>query len=158
VGRSEDLREAEGILQAVLPNAEIGGVRFGRTFVLLFEYYEYPVRIQCWEIYLKIEARFAVYLTPPERLPTGADELSELSLTQKVAAVAGLRGQLIREVQLGEDTAHLIITFQTGAVLFVSGNDQLYESWEFGVVGAPPEREYLVIAVPGGGATCFAGT
>lgn len=163
MGKTDRLRKAESELQAILLGAEILGVNFGGGLIVVFWYPDphlsdpRPVYGGA-DIYLHIESRWTGFPTEPDRLPEREEELPELTIVQGVSLLAGLQGQPIRAVRLGERHAHLVITFQSGAVVFVHGNHEHFESWNISVHAGPTDRTDLIVALAGGDVALFSET
>lgn len=102
------------------------------------------------QLYLRIEARCAIFRTRPALFPESVDDLPVVSLTDTVGSLATLAGQEVVDVALGVEYAHLIVTFDSGAILFVHGYDEQYESWNLEAEGLPSGQIWLIGAMPGG--------
>ena len=152
--KTDRLRQAEAVLQAILPGMEILGVNFGRGFFVSFAAFDSPDR-RVDEVQVQIESRWTLFPTPPDQLPEHEAELPSLSTVEAVSLLAGLQGQPIRDVRLGEHQAHLLIAFASGALLFVHGNHQHYESWNARITGDRPDGAHAVVALPGGDVAVF---
>lgn len=50
------------------------------------------------------------------------------------------------DIRLGDTSPHLIITLESGKVLFVKGHHPKYECWQLRA-----DEEWLIVAVPGDG-------
>lgn len=64
-----------------------------------------------------------------------------------------LRAQTITSIRLGIAVAHLLISFASGQVLFVHGDDPDHESWQASLDRidiSDPERHWMLINTPGG--------
>lgn len=62
--------------------------------------------------------------------------------------IARLATQRIADVSLGEHHPHLILTFASGQVFFLAGDDAEFESWSIqtsGVTGG----DWTIVATPG---------
>lgn len=56
----------------------------------------------------------------------------------------------IVEVNLGDTSPHLLLTFDTGEVLFINGHHDTYECWQVGVSNTENDEEvWEVVACPG---------
>lgn len=68
----------------------------------------------------------------------------------------GLRRERVCSIRLSEDTPHLELTFESGAVLFVNGYHEQYESWQAGDARPLGGEHFLLVAMPQGDLAVFA--
>jgi hypothetical protein len=146
----EERAEAEALRNHVLVGAGIEGVRFWNMLVVLFSHQGAPSPGAYDEVFLRIESRGTVFPERPRTLPDSEDDLPTLGLDQQLVSLAGLNDQRVTRVALGSTHPHLVITFDSGRVLFVNGRHELYECWEFGTVTPQPQDKLSVVAWPGG--------
>jgi hypothetical protein len=138
---------AENLLSRLCIGAELAGVRFALTFVILFEHLASLRSVSYDDIYLRIETNRTVFAEQPSDPKVAlAIDGSELPLAGKLSLLSGLAGQSIRAVSIGTPHPHLSIVFESGAVLWVNGFNERFECWELGLIGS--DKTYLVVAVP----------
>ena len=107
-----------------------------------------PYDVVYGELYLAIESRFALFDALPAALPNHAEELPDPPFHERVSTIARLAKQRIANVSLGEHHPHLILTFASGHVFFLAGDDEEFESWNIqtsGVTGG----NWTIVATPG---------
>lgn len=140
-----DKREVETVLQRLCVGTQVVGARWFMGFTILIE----PVPAEAYrpDLLLLVESRFTVFPTRPAQFPDVQEDLPELSVEQSVLALIPLAGQRIVTAELGDPYSHLILTFESGQVLFVNGFHPLYESW---TLQDYPDHEWMVISLPGG--------
>jgi hypothetical protein len=130
-------------------STEISGARFGRSgFIILFESY-FPSRdVRFDELFLRVESRWALFPSPPQRLPEGEQDIPAWSLSEQLSALAALVNQKVNDVALGPNCPHLLLKFDSGAYLIFNGHHERYECWELATIGGQP-MEYRIVALPG---------
>lgn len=152
----EDKFIAEQVISFLCKGSEIGGLRFESFPQLLLTgptEYRYNVSGQ---VFINIETRFIIFPSMPDRLPNSEDEIEDLDEEKVFNQLFNLRKKLITDIQLGSMEPHLIITFDTGEVLFINGKDNMYESWQLGVAYNDNNGYWLVVSCPGGGVAVWA--
>jgi len=141
--KNKDRELAEKILRAICIGAQVDAVRFGIGFAILFDHLNNPSPIPYESIYLTIETNFVVLPSLPPKTP----RFPELTLNERLSALASLHGQRIVNVSLGETSPHLIMTFASGHVLFVNGYQREYECWQLGLTEAVDDEVWLIVAM-----------
>lgn len=63
--------------------------------------------------------------------------------------IIDIRREKIVDIQLGDVSPHLIITLESGKILFINGHHPNYESWQLGDGGDYDGDDWLFVAVPG---------
>lgn len=151
---AEDRKEAECVLRALLLGAKIVGAHWLTALVLVIsrhmsapQWTRYGVTYD--EMYLTLESRWTIFAAPPEHFPACAEDLPELSLSERVAAIAGLAQEHITAVALHEHHPHLILTFESGRIFFLNGCHEEFESWTVQTRGAHHGDEWTIVATPG---------
>lgn len=66
-----------------------------------------------------------------------------------------LRREHVVDVQLAEEHPHIELTFESGAILYVNGYHDQYESWQAGDARPLGGEHYLVVAMPEGDLAIF---
>lgn len=94
------------------------------------------------DIFFTIEGSWHFYPQRPDRWTEDTDGQATPPFEAVKQLVASIREHVIIDAQLGEQSPHLIITFEGGACLFVNGYNNSYESWT--LVG----NDYRIIALP----------
>jgi len=141
--KKRDKNLAEEVLRFICVGAQIDGVRFGIGFAVLFNHLNDPSPISYEAIYLTIETNFVVLPTLPLSLP----HFAQSTLNERLSALASLQGQRIVDVRLGETSPHLLITFDSGRILFVNGHQLEYECWQLGLTEAVNNEMWLIVAM-----------
>lgn len=76
-------------------------------------------------------------------------QIPKLNWIESSKLICELRFKKIVEVTIHDKSPHLLLTFETGEVLFVWGYHERYESWQVGVIKNSIEDEsWEVIACP----------
>ena len=67
------------------------------------------------------------------RLPSGENEMEDFTEEEEFAKIFNIRRKRVADIRLGEETPYLLITLETGQVLFVNGFHEEYECWQAGI-------------------------
>jgi len=143
---STDKHVAEAVLKQMCLGAQIRGIRFGATLQMLItnsDPYNYR------DVYLNLESLWTVFESYPSKLPDSEDDLPEISQEDEIQAICRIRERAITNIELMIDYPHLIITLDDGKVIFINGQDDLYESWSLGYASNNASETWFVVAGPG---------
>jgi hypothetical protein len=146
----EDKEVGEKVLKHLCLGARIDGIRFGGILQLLITNHdsnEYEKGIK-GQVYINLASNWCVFHSMPKKLPQNESEIKELTQDEEIRILCSLREQRIIDIKLGDKSPHLIITLESGTILFINGQHDLYESWQLGVAFNPPEEDFLVVACP----------
>jgi hypothetical protein len=147
---AQDKRRTEAALRMLCVGTQIVGARwYAHNFFVALEPVTPPPHREQRELTLCVESRWTVFPARPEQYPTSEAELPDLSLEERLVALARLADQEIVAVALGEDAPHLILTFDSGRVFSLNGAHAAYECWNLTTVAAEPDTKWLIVAVPG---------
>lgn len=154
----EDKRQAESILHDLCLGKQVVGARwYASNFFIEIETVSLnPRQALNDDLLLTVESRWTVFPTRPDHFPEREEELPNLSLEQRVVALARLAGQEIVSVAMGDDHPHLILTFDSGSIFFLNGRHDSYECWNLSTVAAPDSHDWLIVAAPGSEVAVFA--
>ncbi|UTT42807.1 DUF6188 family protein [Exiguobacterium aurantiacum] len=75
---------------------------------------------------------------------------------EQLQHLVGLRRERVCSIRLSEDNPHLELSFESGAVLFVNGYHEQYESWQAGDARPLGGEHFLLVAMPQGDLAVFA--
>ncbi len=146
----EDKVSAERLLKYICIGATVEGLSFYGPKLLLTESETNSDRLRDGQIYITIESGFALLRSKSDLLPS-FDDLSKLHATDACKILCELRLKKIIEVSIHEEIPHLLLTFETGEVLFISGHHEMYESWQAGVYFDEVQANHWeIVACPGG--------
>ncbi|MFD3450103.1 hypothetical protein ACFDTO_36615 [Microbacteriaceae bacterium 4G12] len=145
----EDKDFAEKALKQMFIGSTVDGIRFGvgpgSTFVCFTHYTNHPFD----SLWLNIESRWGVYDSLADTM-NFQDNMVEQSEEENFKAIFEIRRDEVMDIQLGDISPNLFITFTSGKMLVVDGYDENYECWQAG--GELEEvGDWLVVAVPGNG-------
>lgn len=126
----------------------IGGMYFGPVLQILITDPTASKEGFLSPTYVNLSSPWAVFEVRPERFSEGERELPELEEEQEIQAVVSLRGMQIKKVELGEEAPHLILTLEGGKVIFLSGSNEHYESWQAGAGVWKTDGMWMVVAGP----------
>ena len=150
---------AESALRTLLVDASFVGAHWYGTLIVVIAREAIapngrPYDVVYGELSLAIESRFALFDALPAALPNQAEELPDLPFHERVGAIARLANQCITDVSLGEHHSHLILTFASGHVFFLAGDDAKFESWTIQTSGVPGGN-WTIVATPGSHSAIF---
>ncbi|WP_340010900.1 hypothetical protein MHI32_22485 [Paenibacillus sp. FSL H7-0690] len=137
---------AERVLKQLCIGAKIDGLRFGvssgATQVYLTKYEGFDDL--AGQLYLNIESKWTIFDSVPSQYPSNESQIADVSEEEKYSQIIKVRREKIIDIQLGDSTPHLIISFESGSILFVIGFHEKYECWQVGV----ESDNWLVVACP----------
>ncbi len=140
VTRTEHL-EATRILQHLFNASSFVGIDFGSGPNHHLLYFNRDGN----ESWLSIEGPWYVHSSGPS-----------FNEDEQLHHLVGLRRERVRSILLSEDNPHLELTFESGAVLFVNGYHEQYESWQAGDARPLGGEHFLLVAMPQGDLAVFA--
>ncbi len=129
-------------LQQVLVGKQIVGMYF-RTANLYFAAVADNGSVLPGETYLRIENKWALVQNGEIQPPTQST-LSHTAWQELARAAIDLSPYKVTKVALGNETPNLSIHFEGKTILFVSGFDSTYESWEVSL------GKFCIVATPAG--------
>jgi hypothetical protein len=134
---ARDRTSAESALRALLLGASFVGAQwYGIAIAIVARSTAAPdgspYAIAFSEVYLSIESRFGLFTERPRALPERAEDVP---LHERVGTIARLAGDPVTSVTLGERHPHLLLTFESGRLLFLNGHDEQVECWTLQTVG-----------------------
>ena len=147
---TQDKRIGDAALRHLCVGKQVVGARWPVGFFIEIEAVNrLPL---AGDLLLTVESPWTVFPARPDRFPQRAEDLPELSLEERVVALARLKGQEIIDATLGEEHAHLILTFASGRVFFLNGYHERYECWTLSSVDDLIDGyNWTIVATPGGG-------
>jgi hypothetical protein len=154
---AREKRRTEAVLCTLCIGLQIVGARwFASSFSIALETVNPHPHRERYDLCLTVESHWTVFPTRPERFPASEAELPDMSLEERLVALARLAGQDIVEVSLGDEAPHLILTFDAGSVFFLNGAHESYECWNIATATEEVDKNWLIVAVPGGQIALFA--
>ncbi len=138
------------ILQRLCKNAEISGIRFGPILQILLTSEPSQKFSIKGQVYLNLSSRWKIFDSRPSHFPESEEELTEMTNEEEILTIISMREKIIKKVELGKDSPHLILTLDDERIIFVNGKDEMYESWEIGIAFGHLEQLWQVIACPNG--------
>ncbi len=145
----ENRRFAEKALRHLLVGSQMDGIKFASevsAISLIFTQYD---RKEDDAFILTIETAWTVYEEVPLVYPSSEREVPTHTEEQHFKHIWDVKRQKIVDVHLGHRSPHLIISFESGSILFVNGHDTNYECWQLGDHWGGSDNEWLLVAVPG---------
>ncbi|WP_084245845.1 hypothetical protein [Planomicrobium okeanokoites] len=146
----ENKNFAERALKQLLIGSQLDGFRFGigpGAVRVCFSHYSEQDPDELW---LTIEVRKTANIMNDERLTTMSKEtLEELDDEESFQLLMRNRREKVKDVWLGDESPHLYISFESGKVLYVNGQDENYECWKLGDMHGYGDGDWLIVAVPG---------
>lgn len=143
----EDKKFAERVLKHLLISSQIDGVKFGLNSSVTLLYFTNYNKNDDSDFVLNIETTWTVYPEARDTYPSSEDEVPFHTEEQYFKHIWDIRRQKVVNVQLDAVSPHLIISLESGRVLFVNGHDHNYECWQLGDPFAG--SDWLLIATPG---------
>ena len=134
---SDDRRLAEAVLRHLLVGRCAEGVRFGEGLDLLF-----TPTTEWGQPYLALASRWTVLPTRPQTFPDGLDGLPAVSEEGQLQVIYTHRWKQVSDVELGDPAPHVIITFDSGEVLFHYGGAD--GAWEVLVTNDEHSGDWMV--------------
>lgn len=148
---NEDKIYAEKILKHLCLGASIDGFQFGlspATTKIHLTHYD-KVDDDGGQIYLNIESKWTLFEDKPTFFPTNEDDLEDISEQEEYKQIYKIGREKIIDISLADKSPHLIITLESGKILFVNGYHEQYECWQVGVQYL--DTDWLVVACPENG-------
>ncbi|MGF9943025.1 hypothetical protein ABEX44_07130 [Priestia megaterium] len=145
----ENRRFAEKALTYLLVGSQMDGIKFESevsAISLTFTHYD---RREDDAFVLTIETAWTVYDKEPYSYPSSEEEVPSNTEEQHFKHIWDIKRQKVVNVQLSDVSPHLIISFESGNILFVNGHGSNYECWQLGDHFAGGNNEWLLVAVPG---------
>ncbi|MGK0532757.1 hypothetical protein [Bacillus sp. 'calajunan'] len=96
------------------------------------------------QLYINIESKWRLFNKLQKRYPLNEDEFEDYSEEEEYERIFKIRRQKVTDIQLGLESPHLIITLESGQIIFVNGFHDDYECWQAGVQC----EDWLVVAAP----------
>ncbi|MEH7020602.1 hypothetical protein COD13_30565 [Priestia megaterium] len=146
----ENQKFAEKVLKYLLIGSQVDGIKFGldgSTTILYFTNYS---RKEDDAFCLNIETAWTVYPASCDKYPLSEAQVPTNTEEQHFKYIWDIRREKVVNVQLDTVSPHLIISLESGKVLFVNGHDANYECWQLGDHFAGGNCEWLLVATPGG--------
>lgn len=143
----EDIKKANKLLKFLCIGAKVEGINFYGLKILLSDNDTNSERVN-GQVYVNIESEFCLFESMPAAIPS-QDQLPELDWTEASKLICELRLKEIVDVSVHDNSPHLLLTFETGEVLFIWGYHESYESWQVGVIkDSINDESWDVIACP----------
>lgn len=133
-------------LQFLCEGTRIEGLYFYGLRLFLSESENNSKRID-GQIYINIESSICLFNSMPKNIPL-LNELLKMDSIESSKLICDLRLKQIVDVSLGVESPHLFLTFETGEVLFIWGQNDRYESWQVGVMDSTDGEHWEIIACP----------
>lgn len=144
-----DRKLAESVLNRLMVGSSVNGLRFFTPQILLDGPKDIPQ-----EAYVNLTSEWEVFDSKPEAFPA---KFPEISQEQEEVEVHKLRGEEVESIEILSPWPHLVMSFKSGKVLVLNGQDEQYEPWTAGLTNYGSDSEqWLVVACPGGGLAVWA--
>ncbi|MFZ7934152.1 hypothetical protein ACO1D2_28270 [Bacillus thuringiensis] len=143
----EDKIYAEKVLKNLFIGSQVDGLQFGispAAIKIHFTNFHDSVDYD-GQLYINIESKWCLFNKPQKRYPLNEDEFEVYSEEEEYERIFKIRRQKITDIRLGLESPHLIITLESGQIIFVNGFHDYYECWQSGVLC----EQWLVVAAPG---------
>lgn len=147
----EEKKFAINALRIMFIGSQLDGIKFGLTptnTFIYFKHYNTHVPDMFW---IDIKSKWGIYQPNTTEFPNSEEEIESLSEDEQFKLLFDLRREEIVDIRLGENSPHLIITFESGKILFVIGYHETRISWLAGDGGGYSGNEWLVECLPGNG-------
>lgn len=131
------------LLHQLFVGASVSGVRFG-VLQLLF----YPSS-DSGELFINLASAFQIFESRPSAFPASESDVPDQTEEDEILSLFALRGLEVSQVEIVEPAKHLAVTFTTGAVLYVNGDNPGPEPWHAGFNAADRSDSMWIIAVSG---------
>ena len=150
----QERQRAIAALRYLCVGAQIVGLRFAPTIHLLLDdvgIAAQPSRRSSLdgEASLRLESRWSVFPSMAAVFPHEVSDLGPPSVEEQLRLLCALRERVITALELGRTEHHMILTLDTGEVLFVNGHDERYECWELHAFTTDSADPWLIVAGPG---------
>lgn len=132
--RADDKRLAELVLQHLVVDTRIVGLRFGPPIQVLLDSERDPGQ----SAYLNLESPWTLFANASaarwalQNLTTARPEEAQF------ATICSIRGRRIVSATLSDEAPHLMLGLDSGGVLGASGIDDHYECWQVGSAHVAP--------------------
>ncbi|KAA0745504.1 hypothetical protein DN389_13825 [Bacillus sp. AY3-1] len=143
---TEDKIYAEKVLKNLFIGSQVDGLQFGISpgaikihFTTFHDSVDYD-----GQLYINIESKWHLFNKPQKRYPLNEDEFEGYSEEEEYERIFKIRRQKVTDIQLALESPHLIITLESGQIIFVNGFHDDYECWQAGVQC----EQWLVVAAP----------
>lgn len=146
----DDKALAERVLERLCLGAQVDGIRFGPILQMLITHHEPKEKPIRGQVYVNLASPWLLFQARPSSLPSSEEAIVERGQEAELADLVSLRERIITKVELGEETAHLMMSFDDGRFFFMPGNHPAFESWQLGVALGDPSAPWLLVACPGG--------
>ncbi|HFT2184452.1 hypothetical protein FC695_24200 [Bacillus cereus] len=144
---TEDKIHAEKMLKNLFIGSQVDGLQFGISpgaikihFTNFHDSVDYD-----GQLYINIESKWYLFNKPQKSYPLNEDEFEVYSEKEEYERICKIRRQKVTDIQLGLESPHLIITLESGQIIFLNGFHDYYECWQAGVLC----EQWLVVAAPG---------
>lgn len=145
---ARDKEFAEKVIERLCKGGQVEGVRFGPILQILIREGDSAPSIKA-QVYLNLGSAWMISDGPPEVVPKIEGDFPAMSVEEELAAICGVREQVIVSANLAPEVPHLFLALDSGKVLCLNGHDEQYEPWQLGVAGGDPNAVWLVVACPG---------
>lgn len=141
---------AEEILKKSFIGSQLDGVKFGPGPGALLVYFTHYSNQQLDMLWVNIEVMKMSLLNSTEKEDGFlGKEIKELKDDEALNLIVENRREIVANIQLGRDSPHLFIEFESGKTLSINGDDFNYECWQAGDGYGYTGENWLVVAVPG---------
>lgn len=140
---------AEKVLKFLCVGTHIHGIKFGPYQILILSDYDNNIKRVDGEINLHLSSGWMLYSSIPGKFPNSEEEIPKQTLDEELLTLCSLRHRKIVDILILDDRPHLVLTLDSGEVLFVNGHHTTYETWEVSVAYATV-NPYQVVVAPGG--------
>ncbi|MCU0096218.1 hypothetical protein N7917_18905 [Bacillus sp. OR9] len=143
----EDKIYAEKVLENLFIGSQVDGLQFGissGTIKIHFTNFHDSVDYD-GQLYINIESKWFLFNKSTKRYPLNEDDFEDYSEEEEYERIFEIRRQKVTDIQLGLESPHLIITLESGKIIFVNGFHDHYERWQAGMQC----EQWLVVAAPG---------
>jgi len=143
---TEDKIYAEKVLKNLFIGSQVDGLQFGiapGAIKIHFTTFHNSVDYD-GQLYINIESKWRLFNKLQKRYPLNEDEFEDYSEEEEYERIFKIRRQKVTDIQLGLESPHLIITLESGQIIFVNGFHDDYECWQAGVQC----EDWLVVAAP----------
>ncbi len=138
-----DRKFAENVLNRIMRGSSVSGLRFFTPQLLL----EGPIDIK-QEAFINLSSEWDFYDSVQSEFPTSFEQLTQ---EQEELKIHKLREDVVERIEILSPWPHLVIYFESGRVLYMNGEDDVYEPWTAGLTRFGSDcDEWLVVACPGG--------
>ncbi|MEK4752654.1 hypothetical protein MKX72_09175 [Priestia sp. FSL R5-0597] len=145
----EDKTFTERILKHLLIGSQIDGVKFGTDNAITLLYFTNYTRKEDGDFVLNIETTWTVYSEFNDTYPSSESDVPFNTEEQHFKHIWDMRREKVVDLVLGTSSPHLIITLESGKVLFVNGHDSNYECWQLGDHFSGGSCDWLLVATRG---------